>query len=251
MNTFDLSSFPFLQLFAETGGNTGVTAPDAGVQGVKQDTAADTARLPETVDPDAEFERLIRGQYKDQFNARVQDIVRKRLKSREKTLSQDGTVSDQPEVKSGTGAKDPTAAPEKNDPVAQQLRHQERMTQAKRQYEQWLWQAQQAQQLYPSLDLAQEAQNPRFMELLRSGATVGDAYLVAHRDEIIPAVMQYTARAVEEKLANRIAANGARPSENAMWARGTAVVKDQVSHMSKAQRQDIIRRVRRGEIITF
>ena len=122
---------------------------------------------------------------------------------------------------------------------------------AKRQYEQWMWQAQQARALYPSLDLAQEVHNPRFMELLRSGADVGDAYLVAHRDEIIPAAMHYTAKAVEEKLANRIAANGLRPSESAMVTHGTAVVADQVSHMSKAQRQDIIRRVRRGEIIKF
>lgn len=250
-----------LQLFAEGAENMGVTAPDAGVQGVKQE--ADTARLPQTVasDPDAEFERLIRGQYKDQYNARVQDIVRKRLKGQEKTLEQYRALEPSLEMlaqKYGVEAKDLQALAQaiqaqelsrrEGEDIPQEL---ERRAQAKRQYEQWMWQAQQAREFYPALDLAQEVHNPRFMELLRSGADVGDAYLVAHRDEIIPAAMRYTAKAVEEKLANRIAANGLRPSENAMATRGTAVVADQVAHMSKAQRQDIIRRVRRGEIIKF
>lgn len=219
--------------------------------------------MPETVasDPDAEFDRLIRGQFKEQYNARVQDIVRKRLKSQQQALEQYRALEPSLELlaqKYGVEAKDPQAlaqaiqAQEKSHREGEDLhREMDRRASAKRQYEQWMWQAQQARRLYPSLDLAQEVRNPRFMELLRSGAEVGDAYLVAHRDEIIPAAMRYTAKAVEEKLANRIAANGLRPSESAMATRGTAVVADQVAHMSRAQRQDIIRRVRRGEIIKF
>ena len=237
-----------LQLFADAAGDTGVTAPVAEVQGVKQQT--DTAQLSENVagDPEAEFDRLIKGQFKDQYNARVQDIVRKRLKSQEKTLQQYKVLETALTEKFGIQAKDPQA-------LAQALQAQpqeaERRAGAKQQYEQWMWQAQQAKKLYPALDITREVRNPRFMALLNSGVDVGDAYLVAHRDEIIPAAMHYTAKAVEEKLANRIAANGARPSENAMSNRGTTLVADQVSHMSKAQRQDIIRRVQRGEIIRF
>ena len=250
-----------LQLFAEATENTGVSAPAAGVQGDKQE--ADTAQLPENTasDPDAEFDRLIRGQFKDQYNARVQDIVRKRLKSQEKTLEQYRALEPSLELlakKYGVEAKDPQAlaqaiaAQEQSHREAEALpRELERRADARRQYEQWMWQAQQAQKSYPALDLRQEVRNPRFMELLHAGVPVGDAYLVAHQEEIIPAAMHYTARAVEEKLANRIAANGARPSENAMASHGTAVVADQVAHMSKAQRQDIIRRVRQGEIIRF
>ena len=247
-----------LQLFAEEAGNMGVTAPVAGEQGVKQE--AETADLPGTVasDPDAEFERLIKGQFKDQYNARVQDIVRKRLKSQEKTLEQYRALESAVAEKFGIEAKDPGAlaqaiqAQEQAHREDEALpREQERRADAQRQYEQWMWQAQQARKLYPSLDIAQEVHNPRFMGLLSSGVGVEDAYLVAHLDEIIPSVMQYSAKAAEEKLANRIAANGVRPSESAMAARGTTVVADQVAHMSKAQRQDIIRRVSRGEIIRF
>lgn len=257
----NLHSALSLQLFAEAAGNMGVTAPVAGVQGVKQE--ADAAHLPEmtAADPDAEFDRLIQGQFKEQYKARVQDIVRKRLKSQQQTLEQYRALEPSLELlakKYGVEAKDPQALAEAIQAQEQSRREgedafsePERRANAKRQYEQWMWQAMQARELYPSLDLAREVQNPRFMELLSSGVGVADAYLVAHRDDIIPAAMHYTAKAVEEKLANRIAANGLRPSESAMATRGTSVVADQVAHMSRAQRQDIIRRVRRGEVIKF
>ena len=236
----DLHSVLHLQLFAEAAGNTGDTAPDAGVQGVKPQ--AETADLPMIEDPEAEFDRLIRGQFKDQYNARVQDIVRKRLKSQEKTLEQYKALETTLQEKFGIQAKEPQSLEQ----VFQQWE-----ADAAQQYHQWMQQAQQAKTLYPALNMAQEVKNPRFLGLLQSGVEVSDAYLITHRDEIIPSVMHYTAKAVEEKLANRIAANGARPSEGAMSGRGTTVVADQVSHMSKAQRQDIIRRVRQGEIIRF
>lgn len=227
-----------LQLFAAE--NTGEIAPDAGVQGVKQE--AEAAALPDAEDPDAEFDRLIRGQFKDQYNARVQDIVRKRLKSQEKTLEQYKALETTLSEKLGIQAMDPQS-------LAQAFQQQE--AGALQQYDQWMQQAQQARELYPHLEITQEVKNPRFLTLLQSGVEVADAYLITHRDEIIPGVMHYTAKAVEEKLANRILANGARPSEGAMSGRGTTVVADQVSHMSKAQRQDIIRRVRQGEVIRF
>jgi hypothetical protein len=238
-----------LQLFAQAAENTGETAPDAGVQGVKQEAA--DAQLPDTVasDPDAEFDRLIRGQFKDQYNARVQDIVRKRLKSQEKTLEQYRALESSLVRKYGIQAKDPQALAQAIE--AELPGDSQRNARVKGQMEQWMWQAQQARQQYPNLDMGRELQNPRFRALLNAGVDVGDAYLVAHRDEIIPAAMHRTAKAVEEKFANRIAANITRPSENAMAGRGTTVVADQVSHMSKAQRQDIIRRVQRGEIIRF
>ncbi len=87
-----------LQLFAEgaggadggaaTEGATGVTAVDPGQQntgvqnGATADgtTAADPGQKQQVVDPGAAFEELIKGQYKDQYNAKVKDTVDKRLK---------------------------------------------------------------------------------------------------------------------------------------------------------------------------
>jgi hypothetical protein len=105
--------------------------------------------------------------------------------------------------------------------------------------------------VYPSFDLQTEMQNPRFTELLRNNVDVRTAYEVLHKDEIIPAAMQFTAKAVEQKLTNKIIANGARPVENGNSSQGATVVKSDVSQLSKADRAEIIRRVQRGEKIKF
>ena len=72
-----------------------------------------------------------------------------------------------------------------------------------------------------------------------------------HKDEIIPAAMQFTAKAVEQKLTNKIIANGARPAENGNSSQGASVTKSDVSQLTKADRAEIARRVARGEKISF
>lgn len=89
-----------LQLFAEGGGSadggagagaegaTGVTAADPGQQNTGVQTAAadagaaaaDPGQQQQNTDPEAAFDALIKGEYKDQYNARVKDTVDKRLK---------------------------------------------------------------------------------------------------------------------------------------------------------------------------
>ena len=83
----------FLQLFAE-GTETGVMAPDAGVQGVKQGQSEVIAQTSDTGEQtrEAEFQRLIQEEYKDLYDARVQDIVRKRLKGQQETLARPGCL---------------------------------------------------------------------------------------------------------------------------------------------------------------
>ena len=122
---------------------------------------------------------------------------------------------------------------------------------AKRIYAGWLEQAAAAKAKYPSLDLEAEIKNPKFADLLRSGIDVDTAYTVVHKDELIPAAMQYTAKTVEQKLTNKILANSVRPNENGTDSRSSAVIKSDVSQLSKQDRAEIIRRVARGEKIRF
>lgn len=122
---------------------------------------------------------------------------------------------------------------------------------AAQRYGQWIRQAEAAKQIYPNLDLAQEVKNPMFAHLLRSGIDVGSAYLVTHQHQIIPAAMQYGVRSAGAKIASRIAANRARPAENGMGTTSAAVTKPDVSRMTKADRQQIARRVAAGERIVF
>jgi hypothetical protein len=240
----------------------------------------------ETVDRNAEFEKLIKGEYKDLYDAKVQDTIQKRLKSSKETVEKYNALSPTLEMlskKYGVDASDIDAlnkaiqeddsyyeeeAMEKGISVQQlkeirrmerenadlkrQMQEQSVKENASKLYASWMNQAEQLKAVYPSFDLETEMRNPKFVDLLRvPSIDVRTAYEVLHKDEIIPAAMQFTAQTVERKLANKIMANGARPSENGMNSQSAAVVKSDVSQLSKADRQEIARRVARGEKIRF
>ena len=251
---------------------------DAPVAGVQQTTEVQT-------DPEAEFEKLIKGQYKAQYDARMQDTIQKRLKGQKETVDKYNALQPVLEIlgkKHGVDATDVDAlikAIEEDDTyfeeealemgmTVEQLKkfrsmerenaelrkaqdEQKKQERANQIYAGWMEQAEQTQKVYPSFDMRAEMNNPEFVKLLRSNIDVRTAYEVLHKDEIIPAAMQFTAKTVESKIAKKIAANGARPSENGMSSGSPAVVKSDVSQLSKADRAEIIRRVQRGEKIRF
>lgn len=310
-----------LQLFAEggagaggsgTGGQTGVTAAAAvpqnegvkaasltdrssahaaGAQenrqgrGAKDAQQSDGADSTQSQNREAEFEKLIKGEYKDLYDRRLQYTLRERLKGPTETAKKYEALSPALEMlskKYGVDASDPaalaSAIEEDNSyyeeeasrlgiPVEQlkQLRKMEREnTELRRQmqeaqtrdnaaklYAAWMDQAEKLRGVYPSFDLDAEMQNPKFIDLLRTNIDVRTAYEVLHKDEIIPAAMQFTAKTVEQKLTNKIIAGGTRPAENGTDARSAAVTKKDVSKMTRAEREDIARRALMGERITF
>ena len=295
-----------LQLFAEGAGEGG-TAEGQGVTeaaalpqtkgeknnplasvkyGIQEEApAAEVQTATAAPDRNAEFEKLIKGEYKDLYDAKMQDTIKKRLKGTNETVEKYNALQPILEIlgkKHGVDATDINAlskAIEEDDSyfedealekgmTVQQLKEfkkmerenaelkamkdeQKRQEEGKKLYSAWMQQAEEAQKVYPSFDLRAEMNNPRFLDLLRSNVDVRTAYEVIHKDEIIPAAMQFTAQTVESKLAKSIASNGARPSENGMSSQSAAVVKSDVSQLSKADRAEIIRRVQRGEKIRF
>ena len=138
-----------------------------------------------------------------------------------------------------------------NSDLRRQVQEQQAKQGADQLYAKWMNQSEDAKKVYPTFDLRAEMQNPEFVNLLKSNVPVRTAYEVLHKDEIIPAAMQFTAKTVESKLAKKIAAGGQRPAENGMSSGSPALVKSDVSQLSKADRQEIIRRVQRGEKIRF
>lgn len=300
-----------LQLFAEggAGAGDGGTAQGTGVteaaavpqtKGAKtnplanvkygiQEETAPAAEVQQTTEaqPDlnAEFEKLIKGQYKEQYDARMQDTIQKRLKSSKETVDKYNALTPTLELlgkKYGVDATDIealTKAIEEDDSffeeealakgltvqqlkeyrkmerenadLRKQMQEQQNKENANKLYASWMNQAEEARKVYPSFDLKTEMSNPKFLELLRSNIDVRTAYEVTHKDEIISGAMQFTAKTVEKKIANKIAANGNRPSENGLRSQSAAVVKSDVSQLSKADRAEIIRRVQRGEKIRF
>lgn len=254
--------FLSLQLFAEgggEGGNTGVTAEAAAPQknqGVKDSFGGDAPgqkRAPDAgvrenrVDAsDGEFERLIKGRFKEAYERRVSDIVQKRLKGVREAPLQPSQSAAVPE-----GQEDREISSQ-----ATQERRQERLAAAQERirggqevYDQWLRQAEAARMLYPGLDLQVEARDPAFRQLLGAGVDVASAYLVRHKDEMIPAAMYRAAKAVEQKLAGKLRTEGVRPPENGMRPQGASFARKDVTKMSKADRNAICARVAKGEKI--
>ena len=299
-----------LQLFAEGGagagagdggtaegqGVTGAAAlpqtkgeknnPLAGVKyGIQEEAPAAEVQTVAQPDRNAEFERLIKGEYKDLYDARMQDTIQKRLKGTKETvdkfnaltptldllaskygvdagdiealnkaISEDDSYYEQEALDKGMTVqqlKEIKKMERENANLKAQMEEAQRQENGKKLYAQWMQQAEEAQKVYPSFDIRAEMNNPKFVDLLRSNIDVRTAYEVLHKDEIIPAAMQFTAQTVESKLAKKIASNGARPTENGMSSQSAAVVKSDVSQLSKADRAEIIRRVQRGEKIRF
>ena len=120
-------------------------------------------------------------------------------------------------------------------------------------YTRWLQQAEEVKNIYPDFDLQTEIKsNPQFVELLRlPSIDVRTAYEVIHKDELTAAAMQYAAKTVEKKVKNTIAANAKRPNENGVAATNSQRAKRDVASLTKADRDEIRRRVARGETIEF
>ncbi len=258
-----------------------------GIQDEEEEPPVAEAEQKETAAPDREkaFEDLIKGEYKDLYDRRVRDAIEKRFRGERENaerLKALAPTMEMLEKKYGVKAGDLEAlnraieedtgyyedeAARTGIPVEQlkQMRHMEKENQqlrqtmdelrarenAERVYREWLEQEKATQQIYPQFSLEAELTDNQFVRLLRSGVDVKTAYEVLHKDEIIPAAMQYAAKTAERKVVNKIRANGARPVENGVQDQSASLVKQDVSQLTKADRDEIIRRVERGEKIRF
>lgn len=298
--------FPInLQLFAEGGdggtGSEGASGVSVGVpsQQSKGDGSLtnvqygiqNNAQVPDVrsnndgVDRNAEFEKLIKGEYKDLYDARVQDTVQKRLRNSKeitdkynalaptletlsrkygvdvndiaalnKAIEEDDAYYEDEALEKGVTVeqlKSIKKMERENAELKRQMREQSVKDNADKIYASWMNQAESLKGIYPSFDLNAELQNPMFSDLIRNNVDVRTAYEVIHKDEIIPAAMQFTARQVEQKLTNKIMAGGSRPLENGVSGQASVITKSDVSQLSKADRDEIARRVARGEKIRF
>ena len=193
---------------------------EENISGVTQTVAESENSTP---DAGSEFEQLIKGKYKQQYDQRVQETLRKRLKN----------AKDAEDTLNGLA--------QKYGITVEEIANLAKPAQMPLDIDE-------ARRFYPGLNMAQEMKNPQFKRLLESGVDVRTAFEVVHRDQIIPAAMQAAARAVERKLTG---AGVTRVAEGAMEKGSAAVVKTDVSAMTRQDRLDIIRRAAKGEKIRF
>lgn len=123
--------------------------------------------------------------------------------------------------------------------------------QFQQQIDKWYQEADKVKELYPSFDFRTEAQNPEFLSLLRSGNTVEHAYKVLHFDELTQNAARAAAQTADAQAQARIKQKASRPSENGTSSQSAAIVRNDVSTLTRKERAEIARRVQRGDKISF
>ena len=194
-----------MQWFAEEGAadeaaRTGDTAPDAGER-------------------QEDFEELIRGRYKADFDARVKKILDGRLRGLRQEVAQ---------LRQWERERD--------------LRHQAAMGRLSRQEPE-------IQRVYPEFRWQREMENPAFGRLVCAGVEPMAAYEVVHREDILRRAMAYSAKRATRQAARSIASVGRRPAENG--GRCVGVTGSDPRGLTSRELADIRRRVMEGEKISF
>lgn len=248
-------------------------------------TEASDAEPVKPVDKSKLFDELIKNEYKDEFSKRTQKIIDQRFKETKSLQEKQGKLQPMLELlatKYGVKADDVdglVSAISADDSLIENLameagmtveqyrftenlkrenaelkradEERKRVEQNNKFYAEMLDQSKQVQAIYPTFNLEAELQNKQFMEALRvPGVSVRTAYELAHRDELIAPAMATAAQKATEAVVDNIKARGLRPTENGLGNGSGVTVKTDVSKMTKAERQEIFRRVvERGEKI--
>ena len=230
-------------------------------------------------DIDAEFEELIKGKYKQQFDGRVHSIMQNRFKNAQDAKDvaakwQDATAA--LAAMYGIDGTDPDAlkdAIEKDEAEAQGLtpeqfrenlrlrmdaqtgrNMQEQMRiEAEKQatFQRWESEAAELTEIFPNFDLAYELENEAFLDGLNRGLSVRDAFFVAHMDEIVAGSNAAAKSEATQKVVDNFNQRAARPAENGASHKPAVIRKTDPSKFTDADLDEIARRSRRGETIRF
>lgn len=259
----------------------------------KQAQSDDSSNIPEGNEPTTNqenkptFEELIKGDYKEDFNNRVQEVVKRRIgdtKAMEQKIAESEPILALVAQKYGVNPTDvqaiskaiqednsyfEKAAAEQGLSVEQykmfrklesdNARLNEAIETQKRQqasneiYGKWMQEADALVQKYglTDFDFEVEVQNPDFVAILKSNGSVEAAYKATHFDQMLTGAMAATADNVGKAIAKSVASRAKRPTEGAVSSQPSVEVKSDVSKLTKADREEIARRAARGEVISF
>lgn len=251
----------------------------AAAEGMAQPQAAGSAseQGAGTAPARPSFDELVRGEYKQDFQERVEAIINRRLKGSKAELDAVRPVMEllqqRYHIPSG---KDMAAAirqalendadywskaAEKAGMTTEGYRRLLRAEARSKQLEELVGkqqtrqgavellrvldrQAQQVKAQYPDFDPKEElAKNPRFGDLVRRGIDMLTAYQVCHQQEFLAAAQRQTMEKVRE--------NRARPVENGTGGSQPVRLGSDPSKWSREQLREIERRVQRGERIVL
>ncbi len=242
------------------------------------DTDATDTRSPKA-EMRAEFERLIKGDYKEFYEERIKENLGRRFRENARVKEQNArnseivemlcdkyNVSDIGALKRAIESDDAYLAAQadkrgisiedykymrklenENRRYAARERQLEAAGRANEAVERWYAESMTLKESYPEFDIFTEAKNPSFVSLIKSGIDIKTAYEVVHHNEMLEKV----ARDAEKKTTDAIRQRAMRPAENGISSGSSAILTNSVSSLSAKEREEIARRAARGEKITF
>lgn len=282
----DLSNVIYGKQDDNAASDNGIANPDAeGNEGVGASNT-DVSTTSNTLEQRrAEFKKMIEGEYKDIYAENFQSVFDRRfkeVKGMEKSIEAQKPVIDMLMQRYKIGDGDMTklltaieqddrywedAADEAGLTVEQykamqklerenaelkRVRERQRGEQmAQQQLSQWYKDAEAVKEIYPSFDFRAEVANKEFLGLLKSGLPVQKAYELIHLDELKEASARSAAQTAGQQVVARLQNKSSRPAENGTSSQSAAIVKGDVSSLTKADRAEIARRAQRGDIIKF
>lgn len=268
---------------APQSGDLPVKFLDEGTQ-VEEVPAAEEQKATEAPDLDAEFDALIKkdGKFADIYKKRVEKVVKGRLKDSkeqaetlqksqrvmqklaqvygvdpadfeavEKAIDSDDNLYTQAAMDADMSVeayKELMRTKAENAVYKKAEEEQLRQEKIDETYRKWISDSEEVKKVYPNFDLETELQNPVFNGLLRNGFPVQNAYESAHIQELMASAMQAGVSVAERKIANNVAANQARPEENAGSRNSTATVKRDVASLTPEELDEIDRMSRKRRI---
>lgn len=285
-----------LQLFAEPAGSTGAEAAGTaesqlatGTQSAEVSGEGDGQVATGTAEQRKSFEELIAGDYKDDFQKKMQGIVKSRIKDNksiearmnkvtplldmfakrygidssdmtdevleqiiERTLDDNAFYEDEA-LKKGIDVDVYKALQKTERENAVLRRFQENVIQTQESQQKFLAinrEAEELKKLYPGFDLDIEMANKEFQRLAwDAGVPLQTVYEVIHKDEIMAAGMKTVAQKTAEKISASIQAGTYRPTEGAISEQSATL--SGPKKFSKEELEDIRQRVRTGERVVL
>lgn len=282
--TFSL--FPVnLQLFNEgsttaNGGTTGnstkgVTATDAmsqvGVEPSPQATNNEGVEL----DLNARFDELIKGEFKEVYDKRINDTFRKRMKNSKETVDKfeklqpalqmiaksynldandiEGLVSavqnddryyEEAALEAGVDVAFFKRLKKAEDEVAANAHNRQMREDIARWHSDF---ETNVKQVFPNITFDDAMNNPKFVTFMKMGIDALSAVTALNAREAFPAAMEAAAKSAKKKVTDDIMANQRRPVEGAAMSAVGVSPKSDVSSLTDAEIDKILVRVRGGE----
>lgn len=257
----------------------GITGTGEGGQDAGREGGTGTEKTPQ--ERAAEFEKIISGEYRALYEARVKDTIDRRLKrykgmetqlnsqnelltllgarygtqdleGLKRAVENDNSLWEEAAAKEGLTVEEYRYRKNleaENARLLKQMEEAQKASQRERIFQKWNREAQELKAFYPNFDMETEGRNETFTRLLGSGIDMKTAYETVHHEELMQALAMQTAQNVAKAQADAVKSSQSRPNEAGMNSKPVEHTGKAVKDMSREEILELARRAQRGELI--